>query len=476
MRIQFILSAVKEGRTGMNLPRIMIAGMASGSGKTIITCGLLQAFKNQKIMPVSSKCGPDYIDPMFHGKVLGIPSNNLDAFFCSEEDILHLFSKHACHADIAVIEGVMGYYDGYALSTWKGSSYDIARITKTPVLLVIPCKGMGLSIIPIIKGMIDFQKDSQIQGIILNGITGKLYVKLKEIIEQELPIKVCGYLPKLSQIQIESRHLGLITPGEISQMKEQIEELGRQILQCFDLDVILKIAGNAPRLELPQEEMKQEDTKTEEQEKRPRIGVAYDQAFCFYYRDNLELLESMGCELIYFSPLSEEALPRNLQGLLFGGGYPELYAAQLSANQSMRTCIYQALQSGVYCLAECGGFMYLQETMEDEEKEVHQMVGYLKGHSYKTQHLVRFGYIELEAKHDNFLQSQGERIKGHEFHYWDSTNPGSDYHGVKPMKNKSFDCCQVSDHVFAGYPHLYYDSNKAWIQQFVEQCKRRMGQ
>lgn len=455
----------------MKIPRIMIAAIASGSGKTTITCGILQALLNQGLSPVSSKCGPDYIDPMFHAAVLGIPANNLDVFLCGESNVKGLFANHVKKADVAIIEGVMGYYDGQKMDSFIGSSYDIARITKTPVILIVSCQGMGLSVIPLIKGMMNYREDSGIKGIILNGISEMLYETYKSMIESNLSVKVIGYVPQLTDVQLESRHLGLITPQEINGIQQQLHKLGQIMEKSIDINALLDIAKDARELDTTEwDEIVAPIIEYQSEHQKIRIGVAYDRAFCFYYKDNLELLESLGCELIYFSPLEEEKIPEHIQGLLLGGGYPELYVKELSTNIKMQSSIKEAIENGIPCLAECGGFMYLHEEMEGQDGRFYPMAGVIEGKIFRTDKLVRFGYVSLNAKHDNGYQKKGELLKGHEFHYWNSTNNGNDYLAMNSSKKMGWDCIMTRGTLFAGYPHIHFYSNLEFAKRFVTLC------
>lgn len=446
-------------------PRAMIAGISSGSGKTTLVCGILQALKNRGIKIAASKCGPDYIDPMFHSKVIGIPSNNIDLFFSTPECATYLMAKNSKEAEMTIIEGVMGYYDGMQMNSSKGSSYDVARVTRTPVILVVPCKGMALSVIPVIEGMMRFQEDSNIQGVILNGVTKGTYMALKEVIETRLAIKVIGYLPKLENFQLESRHLGLVTPQEIDNLNEALHMLAETIEETIDLNMLMEIAQSAPDLLVPQWKS---DYLSEE---KVRIGVAYDKAFCFYYKDNLEALEEMGCELVYFSPLEDRNLPDNLQGLILGGGYPEVYCSQLSANKRMLENIKSQIESGLPCLAECGGFMYLHEKLEGEDGRLYPMVGVLNGISTNKKKLVRFGYIQLSPLEENPLLQTDETIAAHEFHYWDSSENGETFLAKKPSGKSNWHCMVTKGNLIAGYPHLYYYSNLKVPKRFINLCR-----
>ncbi len=449
------------------IPRIMIAAAGSGSGKTTVTCGLLQAFLNRGKKLASFKCGPDYIDPMFHSEVLGIKSRNLDLFFTDEDTTKYLLCKNAGTADLAVLEGVMGYYDGLAGKSTDCSSYDLARKTQTPVILVVDCKGMSVSIVALVKGFIEMRRDHCIRGVILNRIPPMLYAEIKNLIEEELSLEVLGYLPVMADCQLESRHLGLVTAKEIGNLKEILARLAEQTEASLDLDRILEIAEEA----LPISYQTPGEIKKIREDSSVRIAVAMDKAFCFYYQDNLELLEALGAEIVPFSPLEEEALPAGIQGLILGGGYPELYLEQLSGNTTMRQSIKKAIDSGMPCLAECGGFMYLHQWIKDRDGSRHEMAGVIEGESFPTEKLTRFGYITLTAMVDNVLCGKGSELKGHEFHYWDSTNTGNGFHAQKPLRKANWDCVITSETLWAGYPHIHFYSNIEAAIEFLRKVR-----
>lgn len=519
----------------LHLPRVMFAAPSSGSGKTMITCGILQALCGRGLNPASFKCGPDYIDPMFHSRVIGTPSRNLDTFFTDEQITRHLFAKNAKNAGVSVLEGVMGLYDGLGGISVKASSYDLASVTGTPIILIVNARGMSLSVIPLIQGYLNYEAQcgqekpvsrlslgiqpsqgsqsarcacemaggrKRIRGVILNQTTKMTYLLLKEEIEKQTGVRVYGYVPRMDDAVIESRHLGLVTPGEIADLKERLTRLAAELEQCLDLDGILSLAQEAEDYEdevlnLPEsvqslitdskdcaairmsdaadrnpiksgECIPHESWKTAV----PRIAIAQDEAFCFYYQDNLDLLISFGAELVPFSPLHDAQLPDGISGLILGGGYPELYAKQLSENASMKCAIRKAIADGIPYLAECGGFMYLHESMEDMEGQAWPMCGCIAGRSYRTPKLGRFGYITLTTEHSNagFLHP-GETIRAHEFHYFDSTAPGDDYVAQKPAGKRTWQCIHATDHSAAGYPHLYYWSNPGFAARFLE-CAR----
>ena len=451
----------------MKLHRVMIAAAKSGSGKTTITCALLQLLKNMGHHVVSYKCGPDYIDPMFHQKAIDIPSKNLDTFFTGEEETRKLFLMDRREDDFAVLEGVMGLFDGLGGIREEGSSYHLAKVTKTPILLVVDAKGMGRSVIPLIAGFLDYDKEHLIKGVILNRMSKSYYEILKPLIEEELGITVVGYFPEQKQFRIESRHLGLMLPEELMDVKKQLQEASGELQKTVSLEHILKIAGEASELEacgLISLESKNSVSEC------PIIAVARDEAFCFYYEDNLRLLQEYGAKLKFFSPIHDEGLPEGSCGILLGGGYPELHGAELSSNRNMLSSIKEAMESGIPVVAECGGFMYLHNKIIDKENQSYPMVGAINAECHYTGKLVRFGYIELQEKDANFLP-EGEMIRGHEFHYFDSQQNGENGIATKPVTGRNYPCVISKENCWLGFPHLYYPSNPAFAERFVERAK-----
>ena len=456
----------------MKLPRVMLAAPASGSGKTLITCGLLQAIVNRGISAASFKCGPDYIDPMFHTKVIGTPSRNLDTFFVGRDMLRYLFARQAAKAKLSVLEGVMGYYDGAGGITARASSYDVARATDTPVILIINARGMSLSVLPFIKGFLEYRPDSCIRGVILNQTSAFMYHQLKPRIEEELHIGVYGYVPRTEECVIESRHLGLITPEEIRDLKERLTKLAGVLEETLDIDGILALAEAADDFTWQEPKELRALLAKNSGKENVRVGVARDAAFCFYYEDNLELLRDLGAQLVEFSPLSDRKLPEHLQGLYFGGGYPELYAETLSKNKEMLLSVREAIAGGMPYLAECGGFLYLHDAMEDMNGNLWPMAGVISAQAYRTKKLGRFGYITLSAQKEQIFGGRGCSIKGHEFHYFDSSRNGDAFCAKKPYREKSWNCILADARSAAGFPHLYYYANPEFAANFVETCRR----
>ena len=457
----------------MKIPRILLAAGASGSGKTLITCGLLQALVNRKMKVASFKCGPDYIDPMFHSRVIGTKSRNLDTFFTDSDVTRYLLGQNAKDCEIAVMEGVMGFYDGVGGISTKASAYDLADTTDTPVILVVNSRGMSISLAAYIKGFMEYKENSHIKGVIFNQMSPMLYPRMKKLVEEQLKIEVLGYVPKVEDCVIESRHLGLVLPEEISDLKERLKKLAAVLEDTLEIDRILALAQSAPDLKVPESLTTKNEAFGFRTTHKLRIGVAEDEAFCFFYEDNFRLLQEMGAELLPFSPVHDAHLPSDLDGILLYGGYPELNGEALEQNTSMKTEIAQALRDGMPCMAECGGFMYLHEQMEDIDGIIRQTCGVISGKCYRTPKLTRFGYITLTAKHPVFGQDAEKigEIPAHEFHYFDSENCGSDFHAAKPLSKRGWDCIHSKETLMAGYPHLYYYGNPEVPRAFLMKCE-----
>lgn len=446
----------------------MIAGASSGSGKTTITCALLGALKDRRVPLRSYKCGPDYIDPMFHSKILGISSRNLDSFLCSANTVKYLFDRNTPSHTVAVIEGVMGYYDGVAGTGTQASSHDIARILDTPVVLVVDCRGKSLSLAAELQGFLGFQQN-RIAGVILNNVGEHAFPMYKRIVEEHTALQVVGYMPHIPEAEIESRHLGLVTAGEISDLRHKLGLLAEQAAKSIDLDLLLRLAATAG-------EVRYEAIEVSRMPYTMRIGMASDHAFCFYYHDNLDLLKMLGARLVPFSPVTDDALPPGICGLLLGGGYPELNARLLSNNKAMLSDIRAKVLGGLPTLAECGGFMVLGRALVTADGERHEMAGVLNTETHMTKKLSRFGYVTLTARRDNLLCRAGEQINAHEFHYSQADDPGDSFIAQRP-NGRSWDCNHTTETLFAGYSHLHLWSNRAFAQRFLDTCadyRRRM--
>ena len=473
----------------MNRPRVLIAGTSSGSGKTTAVCAVLELLKRRDLRVKACKCGPDYIDPMFHTAVLNVPSANLDPFFC-EPSLLRKLLIGNSGDDVTVIEGVMGYYDGTGPDGTENSSFTVADETDTPAVLIVDAKGAAASLLALIEGFVNFKKDSRIRGVIFNRMSAGTYTLVKGLMKDRFgdsPVPA-GYIPRLpDECVIPSRHLGLVTAAEIEDLKVKIGAAADACEKTLDIDALISIAGTAG--ELPYDVDGESDIKSaiavggeskndnaiysetqlasRERPKtcgRVKIAVAKDAAFCFYYKDTLSLLEKLGAEIVTFSPLKNEPVPEGAAGLLLGGGYPELYVDQLEKNTVSRKSVSQAVRSGMPAIAECGGFQYLGRMLDGR-----QMCGVLPHSSFPAGRLVRFGYVTLTAKEDGLFGSAGTTLRGHEFHYWDSSDNGNSFTAVKPG-GRQWDCAVYGPSLYAGYPHLFLPSNPEAAASFYRKC------
>ena len=352
----------------------MIAGTGSGCGKTTVTLAVLRAMQRKNIPLAAFKCGPDYIDPMFHKAVLGIPSRNLDLFFISEREVRGQIVRSIPQNGLGVIEGVMGFYDGVSGTTDTASAAHLARETGTPAILVVRPKGQSLSLAAMLSGFRNFTENT-LCGVVLNGISDAMYPFYRDIV-QKSGLKVLGYLPSVPEAEIPDRHLGLVTADELKDLNYRLDLLADAADNRIDIEEILKISRTALQLS--------DDTKkiSPVTKKPVRIAVARDKAFCFYYEDNFEVLRDLGAELVEFSPISDSCIPENTDGLYLGGGYPELHITELSNNANMRKTIKNAIKKGLPTIAECGGFLYLHEHLEGAE-----MVGVVRGNAVLTKKL-----------------------------------------------------------------------------------------
>ncbi len=445
----------------LNTPRILITGTGSGCGKTTVTCALLQALKERKKNVCAFKCGPDYIDPMFHSRVIGIPSRNLDIFLCGKEGVKTLLAENAGGRDIAVIEGAMGMYDGIGFDSDEYSANRTALATGTPEIFVVNAKGKGASLLAEVSGYLGFMKNT-VKAVILNGCSEGMYPTYKKAVERNFDVKVLGFLPRLSEAGLESRHLGLITAGEIEGLERKLKILGEQAEKTVDIEELLDIAGLAEpfEAEIPEIEPVSDGKFT--------VAAAFDKAFCFYYEDNFDLLKRLGAEIEFFSPLKDEPVPEGAKGLILGGGYPEEHLEELSRTERTRSSIERAVKSGMPVWAECGGFMYLGKSIEKDGME-YLMAGVLDGKAKMTERLVRFGYKTLTARRDNIMCKEGQSIKCHEFHYSDSSENGEDFDAVRKSGMKSR-CIVAKDNIFAGYPHIHLWSNPEFAVRFARAC------
>ena len=427
--------------------QFLLAAPRSGSGKTTMTCALLMALKRRGHAPCAFKSGPDYIDPMFHRAVLGVESRSLDLFFSAPETVRTLYARGAAGHGAAVCEGAMGFYDGLGGVSDRASAWHLADTLGLPVLLVVEPKGQSLTLAAELKGLDSFRTPSHIAGILLNNCTARMHALLAPMLEKETGLPVLGFLPKLPEAVIGSRHLGLYTAAEVENLQQKLALLADAAEEHIDWPRLLALCEKEPPA-LPMQ--------PETPPARVRIAVAQDEAFCFTYAETLEAFRDAGAEVVFFSPLRDTALPENIGGLYLPGGYPELHARELSGNTSLLREIKRKIESGLPTAAECGGFLYLGQSLTDAEGQSWPMAGVLPGEAKDAGRLVRFGYAALSADSDSMLFRAGESFPIHEFHHWDSTANGTALAAKKPVGGVAWRCGFVNEHFYAGFPHLYW--------------------
>ncbi|WHY83911.1 cobyrinate a,c-diamide synthase [Neobacillus novalis] len=447
--------------------RIVIAGTGSGVGKTTLTIGLMSALKKSSLTVQGFKCGPDYIDPSYHSAVTNRASRNLDSWMLTHDSVLDIFAHGSQCADISIIEGVMGFFDGKSPETNEGSTAEISMITKSPVLLVVNCESMARSAAAIVKGFQLFDEGPNIVGVIANKVGSEGHFQLvKKAIEQECHIPVIGYLKRELEIEIPERHLGLIPSIERGELDPFFDQLGELVLETINIDKLLELATAEPLM--VKNESSFFNTKKETVVK---IAVAKDQAFNFYYPENLEILEANGAEIVYFSPLEDEEVPEDVDGLYLGGGFPEEFAQVLEGNSLAKRSVRRLIERGIPTLAECGGFMYLTESIETTEKKKYKMVGVIPGSVQMQANLAALGYREITGQNDNFLLNS-LTARGHEFHYSSFQSAVKDVpyaYETKGMRGVSKEG-YIIHQVVAGYTHFHFGSCPKMVENWIEKC------
>ncbi len=452
--------------------RILIAGTGSGCGKTTITLGILKALTDRGVKVQPYKTGPDFIDPQFHTYVTGRSSRNLDSWMLTAPMLQYLVTKHGADADLSVIEGVMGFYDGRLADPLSGSTAELSSHIRTPVILTVNCRGMALSIAALINGFKGFLDDQPIAGVILNNIRPQTYKILKPQLELYTGVRVAGYLPPLPNLVLPERQLGLMSPEELPDLDEQLNQLGAQVNETIDLDHLIRVSKQAPVLSAsaPEELSAALDWARSGERESVRLGIARDQAFSFYYQDNLDLLSEMNVDWVPFSPLSDRSLPDDLDGIYFGGGYPERFAASLADNQTMRLSIQAAMNKDLPTIAEGGGFLYLGETLRDETGDTYKMCGVLPVNAHMTDRLSRFGYVTLQARGDGPTLAKGGMVKAHEFHYSATDNDGDGF-TIQKSTSSGWTGGHVSSVFQAAYPHVHWYANPVAAARFTQICR-----
>ncbi len=459
----------------MGLSRIVIGGAQSGVGKTSVSVGIMRSLVRRGLNVQPYKVGPDYIDPAFHHFVTGNRSRNLDSWMVDENAIKDILIKGSKSADISIIEGVMGLYDGFGTERDMGSTAHVSKLTKSPVILIIDGSGMSSSAAAQVLGYKEYDKDVGIKGVIVNKLSGESHYKIiKEVIERDTGIKCVGYLKKNLDISLKSRHLGLIPSVEVDNLNQKLDELANMVEETIDVESILNIAKDS------QDIGQKGYVNIEPIVKNINIGVASDKAFNFYYQDNLELLESLGANLIYFSPLEDRELPKNLHGLYIGGGFPEVFVKELEKNQSIRKDIKSASIDGMPIYAECGGLMYLSEKLSNFEGEAYEMVGIFNKEAIMTKRLQRFGYVEVNINNPCAITKEPTMVKAHEFHRSKlidiNENEEDNFaYEVKKIRGnkliKSWSCGLIKKNTLGAYAHIHFYANKQLAIDFINNCR-----
>lgn len=451
-------------------PRLLFAGGGSGSGKTLITCGIMSALRERGLHLGSLKCGPDFIDPMFHRTVIGSESGNLDSFFMDPATMMARLANMGERTDYVIMEGVMGYYDGVSGSL-HGSSWEIGKLTQTPVILIFNGRGMGLSMIAQLKGLIDYQKPNTIQGIILNQVSEKTAHSMRERIEMECGVPVLGYVPFKKNSSLESRHLGLKMPAEIEHIQQDLMDFGQELEKTIQFDRMIQIGMKA-------EVLSWNPIAVKPLAHPLSLSVAKDEAFCFLYQENVDFLKQIGVTIHYFSPLHDRELPKDTQAILLPGGYPELYAKELEKNEQMRNEIANLIQQGIPVIAECGGYLYLGKQLVDSLGESYQMVGALPFTGRKLERLGKFGYVEVSADWPVTKTLLSSKAKAHEFHYYETFEDemlvsGKYYQIQKADGSNQWSAGYPVGRGFGGFPHFYYYSNIELFQALFDSMTQK---
>ncbi|MEW6379059.1 MAG: cobyrinate a,c-diamide synthase [bacterium] len=453
------------------IPRILIAGTNSGSGKTTLTLGLLHLLKEQGLTVSPFKVGPDFIDPGHHSRISGLASRNLDGWMLSREYNLKTFAQHAQGVDLALIEGVMGLFDGLSGLSEDGSSAQIARWLNCPVILIVNCRSMARSAAALIQGYERFDPEVPLAGVILNQVgSPRHFAYLKEAIETYCHTEVLGCLPRDESLIIPERHLGLVTAEEDPLPQPFLSRLSSLLEEQVNIERLLAIARSAQDIGLSGE-ISQIPALSPPQRKIRTVGIAKDEAFCFYYQDNFDLLRQAGAELVFFSPLRDRSIPASCEALYLGGGYPELYGLQLSQNLSMLDSIRSFIEDGGQVLAECGGFVYLSRGIQTFDHQFFPLAGIFPV-CPRMGKKVHLGYREIHLAEDCPLGLSGNRLRGHEFHY-STTERMPDtiprvYYGLDSRGTKEKVEGFRYKNCLAGYPHIHFGSYPESVHYFLQ--------
>ncbi|MGE7690111.1 cobyrinate a,c-diamide synthase [Lysinibacillus sp. NPDC097214] len=450
----------------MQTNRFVLAGTGSGVGKTTFTIGLMKALQEKGKIVQGFKCGPDYIDPTYHSAVTGRVSRNIDSWMFSHEAVRDIVARASKDADVSIVEGVMGFYDGKSPLSDAGSAADISVVTESPVILIVNCASMARSVAAVVKGFQLLSDQPNIVGVIANQVGSVGHYEIaKAAIEQECGIPVIGYLQREQGIDIPSRHLGLVPAIERGELDSFFDKLGSLMAETIDLEQLLALT-KAPILQ------ESGQLFVEQPSQNICIAVAKDAAFNFYYEENLELLRAKGAKLQFFSPLANEPVPPDADGLYIGGGFPEEFADILAENSDVKKSIREAVAKGLPTLAECGGFMYLTEAITNSNGDRYDMVGVIPGEVAMQTKLAALGYREIFGTQHNFLIGTDEEAKGHEFHYskysGSHNTPAYETKGRFGNKHEGYQ----AGNLVAGYTHFHFVSNPKLVDNWLTACKK----
>jgi cobyrinic acid a,c-diamide synthase len=447
----------------MNNSRLIIAGSRSGVGKTTLSLGLMAALTKRGYQVQPYKVGPDYIDPGFHTLITGNESYNLDSYFLGEDGVKNLFISSSVKSDISIIEGVMGLFDGKG-KKGVSSTAEIAKTLQAPVILIIDAGKMAQSGAALAYGYKKYDPSLNIQGVILNNIVSlRHYRLLKEAIEDEpVNLEVMGYIPRQKELALPERHLGLVPTQESKKLEAFIDDLIQLIENNIDLEKVLNLADTSNEIDSIKERVNKKEEKI-----NVKLGIAYDEAFNFYYQLNLELLKKRGAELVYFSPIHDTKLPE-VDGIYFGGGFPESFLDKLAKNKTMKQDIKEKIIQGMPAYAECGGLMYLSESIIDKKGKIHPMVGLLPGQTEMQDSLQEMGYREITSLRNNIILDKGAKARGHVFHYSSLTNLSASINKCYHIEDDKLEGYSPFDNVLVSYLHLHFASNPDIVNNFLQ--------
>lgn len=460
----------------MKVPAFIIAGVSSSVGKTVITLGIMEALRKRGVTVQPFKAGPDYIDAAFHTAALKRPSYNLDTWMMGPDGVKKTFRRRSQGADISVIEGVMGLFDGYDGGSDEGSTAHLAKLLKIPVILVVNAEKTARSIGAIVKGFQDFDKSVCVKWVIFNRVASPRHLKILADSLADNPVKILGYIPQDEKFSLPHRHLGLVTHGDLrkGEWKRFIKKAADVVDKNIDLESLMD-KGQARILPARNPRPPFRPESSGNTAKKTRIAVALDNAFCFYYRENLDILERSGAELVFFSPIKDKRLPAGIGGIYIGGGYPELYAGALESNISLRREVKRLAQAGQPVFAECGGLMYLGSALKGKDGSNFAMAGVFPWTARMLPKRKALGYREVKALEGCPFLKKGASLKGHEFHYSELLKePPAGvrrvFKVVSGQREESYEG-YLYRNTLASYVHIHFASNPAFAEGFVELCK-----